>query len=100
MRVCQLRDDITLANIALVLIHQTDYLLQKLLEKYKTEFLNNGGVKEQMSAARRQWRQEHGMGYLNGTPRNNESHGNYGNTGNHGDNAHTTDTSIPPKNNH
>ena len=66
MRVCELRDDVTLANIALVLIHQTDYLLGKLLEKYKTEFLERGGIKEQMSFARRNWREEHGMGYLNG----------------------------------
>ena len=60
MRVCELRDDITLANIALVLIHQTDFLLRRLLEKYKQEFLENGGIKEQMSQApsqlaRRAW---------------------------------------------
>ena len=66
IRVCELRDDITLANIALVLIHQTDYLLRKLLEKFKAEFLEQGGIKEQMSAARRNWREEHGMGYLHG----------------------------------
>ena len=66
MRVCELRDDITLANIALVLIHQTDYLLKKLLERFKAEFLEHGGIKEQMSAARRNWREEHGMGHLNG----------------------------------
>ena len=60
MRVCELRDDVTVANVALVLIHQTDYLLHGLLEKYKAEFLANGGIKEQMSAARRQWREEHG----------------------------------------
>ena len=58
-----LRNHITLANIALVLIHQTDYLLRKLLEKFKADFLTNGGIKEQMSAARRNWREEHGMGY-------------------------------------
>ena len=66
MHVCELRDDITLANIALVLIHQTNYLLKKLLERFKTDFLEQGGIKEQMSAARRNWREEHGMGYLNG----------------------------------
>lgn len=76
-RVCRLRDDITLANIALILIHQTDYLLKNLLEKFKADFLSNGGIKEQMSQARRNWRQEHGMGYLNG---------NYGNYGNYGKN--------------
>ncbi len=65
-RVCEQRDDITLANIALVLIHQADYLLRKLLDKYKRDFLENGGIKEQMSQARRAWREEHGMGYMNG----------------------------------
>lgn len=66
IRVCEMRDDITLANIALVLIHQVDFLLRRLLEKYKQDFLENGGIKEQMSQARRDWREEHGMGYLNG----------------------------------
>ena len=72
VRVCELRDDITLANIALVLIHQADFLLRRLLEKHKQDFLENGGIKEQMSSARRNWREEHGMGYLNG------NYGNYG----------------------
>ena len=75
-RVCEQRDDITLANLALVLIHQADYLLRKLLEKYKQEFLEHGGIKEQMSQARRSWREEHGMGYMNGR---NGKNGNYGN---------------------
>ena len=66
MRVCLERDDATLANVALVMIHQTDYLLRKLLESLQEEFLEKGGIKEQMSAARREWRAEHGMGYLNG----------------------------------
>ena len=65
-RVCEQRDDITLANVALVLIHQTDYLLYRLLEKLKADFLENGGIKEQMSQARRNWREEHGMGWMNG----------------------------------
>ena len=81
LRVCELRNDITLANIALVLIHQTDYLLRRLIDRYKQEFLEQGGIKEQMSAARRQWREEHGMGYLNGK---NGSNGNDGNNGNNG----------------
>lgn len=75
-RVCEQRDGITLANLALVLIHQADYLLRKLLDKYKQDFLVNGGIKEQMSQARRQWREEHGMGYMNGR---NGKNGNYGN---------------------
>ena len=78
LRVCELRDDITVANIALVLIHQTDFLLRRLLEKLKADFLENGGIKEQMSQARRNWREEHGMGYLNGSHGKNGSHGNNG----------------------
>jgi four helix bundle suffix protein len=74
MRVCELRDDITIANIALVLIHQTDYLLKKLLDRFKEDFLTNGGIKEQMSTARRNWREEHGMGYLNGKNNSYEKH--------------------------
>ncbi len=78
MRVCTTRDDITLANVALILIHQTDYLLKGLLEKYKQDFLAHGGIKEQMSQARREWRDAHGMGYLNG------KNGNYGKNGSDG----------------
>ena len=73
IRVCQLRDNITLANIALVLIHQADFLLGRLLAKHKQDFLENGGIREQMSAARRNWREGHGMGYLNGKNENNEN---------------------------
>ena len=79
--VCEKRDDITLANIALILIHQADFLLKRLLDKYKKEFLEQGGIKEQMSQARRQWRANHGMGGYN---RKNGSYGNYGNYGNDG----------------
>ena len=78
MRVCELRDDITLANVALVLIHQTDFLLKRLLDRFKTDFLEHGGIKEQMSQARRNWREEHGMGYMNG---NYSKPVNYGNNG-------------------
>ena len=56
----------TIANIAITLIHQTDALLLRLIERLKQQFLEQGGIKEQMSAARRNWREEHGMGYLNG----------------------------------
>ena len=59
MRVCELRDDETIANIALILLHQADYLLMRLLEKLKQDFLQNGGIREQMSQARRNWRDQH-----------------------------------------
>ncbi len=60
MKVCHLRDDETVANIALILIHQADFLLKQLLEKLQTDFLQQGGIKEQMFQARRNWRGEHG----------------------------------------
>lgn len=75
IRVCELRDDVTVANVALVLIHQADYLLRRLLEKHEKDFLENGGIREQMSQARRDWREKHGTGYMNG---------NYGKCGNSG----------------
>lgn len=42
----------TIANIAITLIHQTDYLLERLLERQQDYFLKNGGIKEQMYNAR------------------------------------------------
>ncbi|MGM9840635.1 MAG: four helix bundle suffix domain-containing protein [Candidatus Limisoma sp.] len=42
----------TIANIAITLIHQADVLLRKLLEKLQQDFLQNGGIKEQMYRAR------------------------------------------------
>lgn len=50
------RSDETIANIAITLIHQTDMLLGKLIERQKTEFLTNGGIKEEMYSARKEWR--------------------------------------------
>ncbi len=52
----KVRSDETVANIAIILIHQADVLLQGLLNSQQREFLENGGIREQMSQARRQWR--------------------------------------------
>lgn len=46
----------TIANIAITLIHQTDYLLYKYIEYVKKDFLANGGIREQMTRARLQAR--------------------------------------------
>ncbi|MBO7125044.1 MAG: four helix bundle suffix domain-containing protein, partial [Bacteroidales bacterium] len=59
IRVCNLRDAETVANIALIMLHQTDYLLRKLIDKFKEDFLEKGGIREQMSTARREWRDAH-----------------------------------------
>lgn len=42
----------TLANVAITLIHQCDKMLAGLLEYQKQKFLQDGGVKEQMTKAR------------------------------------------------
>ncbi|MDE5930124.1 MAG: four helix bundle suffix domain-containing protein [Muribaculaceae bacterium] len=46
----------TVANIAIILIHQADVLLFRLIERQKADFLKQGGIREQMSAARREYR--------------------------------------------
>lgn len=50
------RNDETIANIAITLLHQTDALLKKLIEHQKTEFLKKGGIKEEMHRARMEYR--------------------------------------------
>lgn len=52
------RPDETIANIAITLIHQTDSLLRKLIDHLKTEFFTHGGIKEEMYAARKEWRRQ------------------------------------------
>lgn len=46
----------TIANIAITLIHQTDWLLTKLIEKLEMKFVENGGMREQMTKARKEYR--------------------------------------------
>lgn len=52
----RLRNDKTICNIAITLIHQADLLLLKLIERAKADFLRAGGIKEQMYNARIQHR--------------------------------------------
>lgn len=46
----------TVANIAIILIHQADVLLYRLIERQKADFLRHGGIREQMSRARVEYR--------------------------------------------
>ena len=50
------RSDETIANIAITLIHQTDVFLRKLIERLQDDFLQNGGIREQMTRARIDYR--------------------------------------------
>lgn len=54
----EIRSDETIANISIILIKQTDYLLYKLIESHKKSFLENGGIKEEMTKARIEYRKK------------------------------------------
>lgn len=51
--------DANIANIAITLLHQEDYLLRKLIDRLKQAFLEQGGIREEMYRARTQYRQNH-----------------------------------------
>jgi four helix bundle suffix protein len=42
----------TLANIAICLIHQTNYLLDQLVRRLEKDFVEKGGLRERMTRAR------------------------------------------------
>ena len=46
----------TTANIAIILIHQTDVLMAGLIESAKRRFLEEGGIREEMTRARLKYR--------------------------------------------
>lgn len=48
--------DEELGNLCLTLLHQADYLLERLLEHQQKRFLEEGGVRELMSRSRRAYR--------------------------------------------
>ncbi len=50
------RSDETIANIAIVLLHQVDFLLYRLLETAKQQFVEDGGIREEMTKARINYR--------------------------------------------
>ena len=60
------RSDETIANIAITLIHQCDVLIKGLIEWQKKNFLENGGIKEEMYRARKAYRDNHGFNGQNG----------------------------------
>ena len=60
------RSDETIANIAITLIHQCDVLIRGLIEWQKRNFLENGGIKEEMYRARKAYRDSNGVNGQNG----------------------------------
>jgi four helix bundle suffix protein len=57
---CENRSEETVCNIAITLLHQLDYLLYLVIERAKRDFLENGGIREEMSRARRNFRRDGG----------------------------------------
>lgn len=54
------RSDEAIANIAITLIHQCDVLIRGLIEWKKRDFIKNGGIKEEMYRARKDWQRKNG----------------------------------------
>ena len=48
--------DTTIANIAITLLHQEDYMLRKLIERLQDDFVKVGGIRERMFQARTNYR--------------------------------------------
>ncbi len=53
---CETRPDAVVANIALCLIHQANYLLDQLMRQLERDFVQHGGLRERMGKARVQYR--------------------------------------------
>lgn len=56
MKLCLSRPPETIANMAIVLIKQADYLLFKQLERLEKDFVNQGGFSERMMRVRKEKR--------------------------------------------
>jgi four helix bundle suffix protein len=57
---CESRPAEIVANIAICLIHQTNYLLDRQIRRLEMDFVKNGGIRERMTAARLRHRKEQG----------------------------------------
>ena len=53
MNIVSTRSDETIANIATIILHQTDYLLHRFMEKVSSRFVNEGGFREKLSRVRK-----------------------------------------------
>jgi four helix bundle suffix protein len=53
MQLCATRPPETIANMAIILINQADYLLFRQLERLEQDFINNGGFAEKMNRMRK-----------------------------------------------
>ncbi|HOD82560.1 MAG: S23 ribosomal protein [Planctomycetes bacterium ADurb.Bin126] len=56
---CDTRPADVVANIAICLIHQASYLLDRQIRRAEQDFLNDGGIRERMTRARQAARSAH-----------------------------------------
>ena len=63
---CETRPAEVVANIAICLIHQTNYLLDRQIRQLEQDFVKAGGIRERMTQARLQYRK--GMNRSQATP--------------------------------
>ncbi len=54
--ICETRPAGVVANIALCLIHQANYLLDRQIRRMQTDFIEHGGIRERMTRARLNYR--------------------------------------------
>jgi len=50
--ICETRPAAVVANIAVCLIHQTDFLLDRQIGRLERDFVQEGGLRERMTRAR------------------------------------------------
>jgi len=55
-RFCETRPAEVVANIAICLIHQANYLLDRQIRRLEQDFIEEGGIRERMTRARLQYR--------------------------------------------
>jgi four helix bundle suffix protein len=55
---CDTRPAEVVANIAICLIHQTNYLLDQQIRRLERDFINEGGIRERMARVRLQQRRK------------------------------------------
>ncbi len=53
MQLCETRPPETIANMAIILIYQADYLLFKQLQRLEKDFIEQGGFSERMTRVRK-----------------------------------------------
>ena len=73
-------------NLAITLIIQTEYLLDRMLAAQQRRFLESGGIREAMSSARREYRNNQNN-WNNRSYQNNSNNSNNSNTSNNSNNS-------------